>query len=400
MFVLKGPSTKTSSISTCTNIRAQGPVFKLMNRSEGKRLEEIARQWREEHRAGLQPSATWDTASDGKPKIILWVIRPEYQPIMKELQPLVACPEATCRVTTNWEHYYSSSAVMFSAHLMKWQDPPPRRTGQVWILHNHLAPRASWLNESTSTLPHWKEAFNWTMDYRRTADVISPYGILKRRLSKRYTNYSLILSQKQGLASWFVNNCRTESRREEYIAELQRYIQVNIFGSCWGTPCEWNEDEECLRRITNHKFYLAFEDSLCPDYLTDAFFRWYSKNMVLVVRGGAAYKKDLPSGTYINTADFKTIRDLASYLRYLDEHDEQYIQYLKRMEEHESVYETYISKYATGKIESVCYHFENAPLCEICHRLWNEDRYRRTHDNINQWFNQGRCYKPNDIWQW
>ena len=73
--------------------------------------------------------------------------------------------------------------------------------------------------------------------------------------------------------------------------------------------------------------------------------------MVLVMRGGAAYKKDLPSGTYINTADFKTIRDLASYLRYLDGHDEQYIQYLKRMEEHESVYETYISKHATGKIE-------------------------------------------------
>jgi len=34
------------------------------------------------------------------------------------------------------------------------------------------------------------------------------------------------------LAAWFVSHCHTSSQREKYVTELQKYIDVDIFGYC------------------------------------------------------------------------------------------------------------------------------------------------------------------------
>ncbi|VVD00336.1 unnamed protein product [Leptidea sinapis] len=47
-------------------------------------------------------------------------------------------------------------------------------------------------------------------------------------------------------------------------------------------------------------FYLAFEDSLADDYITDAVLIGYNNNAVPVVYGGAAYERFLPPGSYLN----------------------------------------------------------------------------------------------------
>ena len=53
--------------------------------------------------------------------------------------------------------------------------------------------------------------------------------------------------------------------------ELQKYITVDIYGSCgplkcWGDQCDDTLDND-------YKFYLAFENSLCYDYITEKFAR-------------------------------------------------------------------------------------------------------------------------------
>ena len=66
---------------------------------------------------------------------------------------------------------------------------------------------------------------------------------------------------------------------------------------------------------------LAFEDDLCTDFTS---FKWFSvmqeETTVAVVMGGANYAALAPPMSYINVADFRSAKELANYLLYLDAH--------------------------------------------------------------------------------
>ena len=55
------------------------------------------------------------------------------------------------------------------------------------------------------------------------------------------------------------------SSRELYVRELQRYIDVDVFGKCG----MWFDDEDDPRFNDKYFFYLALENSLCEDYITE-----------------------------------------------------------------------------------------------------------------------------------
>ena len=79
----------------------------------------------------------------------------------------------------------------------------------------------------------------------------------------------------------------------------------------------------------NYKFYLAFENSLCVDYVTEKFFLAYQNNMVPVTFGWVDYSLDGPPGSYINALDFDSVEDLANYLLYLDKNEDEYLKYFE-----------------------------------------------------------------------
>lgn len=57
----------------------------------------------------------------------------------------------------------------------------------------------------------------------------------------------------------------------QYVKELQKHIQVDIYGECGSKRCPV-DDPECLTIFKQYKFYLAFEDVNCFDYITQKFF--------------------------------------------------------------------------------------------------------------------------------
>ena len=78
----------------------------------------------------------------------------------------------------------------------------------------------------------------------------------------------------------------------------------------------------CVQHLAqNYKFMLAFESDLCTDFVS---FKWFSimdqPTTVAVVMGGANYAAMAPPMSYINVADFKSAKELANYLLYLDSH--------------------------------------------------------------------------------
>ena len=79
-----------------------------------------------------------------------------------------------------------------------------------------------------------------------------------------------------------------------------------------------------------YKFYLALEDSLCEDYVTEKFFRFLHRDVVAVALGAANYSLFVPQGTYVDVRDFRSPKDLASHLLLLDARNDLYEEYLVR----------------------------------------------------------------------
>ena len=129
--------------------------------------------------------------------------------------------------------------------------------------------------------------------------------------------------------AWLVSHCSTQSKRELLVKTLQRYIPVDIYGKC-GKPCP--EGLDCRAYVAaNYKFYLAFENSLCTEYVTEKLFYMLgqSEPIVPVTYSWINDTTLAPPNSYIDARDFKSIKELADYLQYLDKNDDAYSGYLK-----------------------------------------------------------------------
>jgi len=184
-------------------------------------------------------------------------------------------------------------------------------------------------------LREYGNVFNWTMTYRRDSDIYHPYGRVEKVLkspSSPSSKSSRKLSPsvpKPKLVAWVVSNCYTHSNRESYVLELENYIPVDKYGSCGNLNCVGDTIADCYSYLSRtYKFYLAFENSVCVDYVTEKFYDCLNYDMVPVVYGGANYSAISPPGSFIDTQDFQSPKALATYLTYLDKNPEEYAKYL------------------------------------------------------------------------
>ena len=86
------------------------------------------------------------------------------------------------------------------------------------------------------------------------------------------------------------------------MAELTRYVDIDIFGKCAGYTCN-KRKRSCVHMknlIKTHKFYFTFENSLCTDYITEKVWTRLQQGIVPVILGVAHYKTFLPPHSYIN----------------------------------------------------------------------------------------------------
>lgn len=162
---------------------------------------------------------------------------------------------------------------MKEADVVLFQHPPPgmqdRPANQAWAL---------FLLESPYHTPSFsgsRGVFNWTATYRHDSTIVAPYekfvplnaSLLTRTPLKNYAQ------GKTKTVAWFVSNCGARNRRRQYTDELSKHIQVDIYGGCGTLKCPRFQSEKCFGMLnTDYKFYLAFENSNCRDYITEKFF--------------------------------------------------------------------------------------------------------------------------------
>ncbi|KAK7489767.1 hypothetical protein BaRGS_00018949 [Batillaria attramentaria] len=229
------------------------------------------------------------------------------------------------------------------------------------------------------------------------SDIVDLYGYMAMRETVPVKNYTNILAKKTKFAAWLVSNCWTPGKRMDYIKRLQKLVPVDIYGGCGPHKCPRSHDNACFEKFsTQYKFYLSFESGLCQDYVSEKFFRYMETDAVVVARGDG-HKYLAPRGTFVNTADFAGIRELADHLKYLDANTEEYINILKAKDEYVPLYEDYPIRDPQGNVKYMAYHYEAVSFCETCRRLWDLDNHRKTIADLPAWFDNGNCYPPEDI---
>ncbi|TPX50003.1 hypothetical protein SeLEV6574_g01152 [Synchytrium endobioticum] len=182
---------------------------------------------------------------------------------------------------------------------------------------------------------------------KKTHDIVSTYEIYHADNPIPYT-YNFLDFTKQplptseksmdkvgALVASFVSNCAAQNDRNQRMKELGELIPVHQFGPCMNNanPMQsthrWNDKMVELQR---HKFTLAYENSHATDYVTEKLFQPLEVGSVPLVYGALNARDFVPKGPFpsaIFIEDFKTTKDLARYLKYLDSNDTAYEEYLE-----------------------------------------------------------------------
>ncbi|KAK3587521.1 hypothetical protein CHS0354_004801 [Potamilus streckersoni] len=317
---------------------------------------------------------------------ILWYSKPRWikEKLLECETNMHKCKQTNCIIINNRSLLLESNALIFNVNGANFPIKPPRNPlqrnqNQVWIFFGLESPQHYWYHRYRS--PEWKSMFNWTMTYRLDSDIPHPYGVLLTKSNPTDRDYRTIFRAKKKFAVWIVSHCGAVSRRDAFVRLLQKYVPVDIYGAC-GKNCS-SEAGECKAVIAKeYKFYLSFENSLCKDYVTEKFFKYFPLDLITVQRGYSDYDSMLPNDTYINTDKFSTVEELANFMTRLADNEDEYILYLKAKDR----YVTYRQPWT----------YCNA-LCDICQRLNNLEMYKRSYNDITSWLESDVCVKATDI---
>lgn len=144
----------------------------------------------------------------------------------------------------------------------------PNCSLQIWILFVLQSAYNTRLKTEDSVI-------NWMATYRHDSDIVIPYA--------RWAYYDPLVTQsktfktndfsyKTKQVAFFASNCDSSNNNKLlYVNELKKYIQVDVYGNC-GEYNTINENFFLKLLDVDYKFYLAFEDSNCVDYVTNIFF--------------------------------------------------------------------------------------------------------------------------------
>lgn len=219
-----------------------------------------------------------------------------------------------------------------------------KKKGQLWVLYSSES------QYHTLRPPkQWADKIDLSASYMETADFYVPlYGRLLHNKTYPLLNYTGVLANKTKDAVWVSSHCSTPSRRENLVNELSKYLTVDIYGQCGTKKCgtQYDDYTKCKSIFEkDYKFYLAFENSICNNYTSEKLYSLYRYHALIipVINGPQDAGKYLPKGTYINSLDFNSPKELAEKLKHIGSNETEYIRYLQEKDK-------YVMKYSISEL--------------------------------------------------
>ncbi|KAI0207363.1 Alpha-(1,3)-fucosyltransferase C [Lamellibrachia satsuma] len=321
-----------------------------------------------------------------------------------------------CEYTGERSTFDTSDVVLFHTFYVrsKAEMPSYRLPHQKWVFFGWEAPARH--KYRVAEYRHW---FNVTWGYATAADMHQPYGFCLPRwaavggttdvlsaalyrirpwmtkfmrhdewrapsLNETQRNYA---RGKTRLIACFVSKCVSPSRREEYVAQLKRHVAVDIYGKCGNLSCgsgprpgvatlQHPECETVLNRT--YKFYLAFENTICADYVTEKVWERLNLDIVPIVLGGANYSQLLPPHSYIDVRDFASPAALARHLANVDRNDTLYNSYFAWRQHYQ----------CWGELPGF------VDPCSVCDYLHRQRGRRQVVSDVSVFWSPSRCTPP------
>lgn len=208
--------------------------------------------------------------------------------------------------------------------------PASVRQRQLWFVFSEESP-AYLHNRFNKIINSFNGSITYSLD---SVPAQFPYGYT----IKEAANYSADINYAQNKtkgAYAYVSNCNSRQyNRLDYMRKLAEYIDVDIFGECTNhQPCPKKNDPKCEAKMhSQYRFYLAFENSLCKEYITEKFWKTLKneKNIIPVALGGLSvqeYTDVAPPDSFIHAYNFSSVETLGKYLQYLMTDDNAYNRY-------------------------------------------------------------------------
>ena len=256
-----------------------------------------------------------------------------------------------CVLTNNKSDIRMADAVVFHLNDIRWYGslitqngvpfPVYRKPSQVWVLYN-LEPLPSIWFDSFG----WNGIFNWTMTYRLSSDVPVPYGEFTKlfRQKKQFVNADESRTPLQYYSQHrhnggvtMISNCIDDARRYKIIEILKNYINIEVLGRCGDDK---NMDYESRNKVLNdYKFYLAFENSDCKNYVSEKYWRSLERHQIPIVAWKNNMTRVVIPGSYINVFDFRNLDEAGRYIAEVDRNETLYNGYFDWMYSYSIAYQ-------------------------------------------------------------
>jgi hypothetical protein len=241
-------------------------------------------------------SACLNRASSTPRRILVWSRFFGTASMPEAVDNLRGCPVTNCEITHDRSRLAHSDMVL--VHVVDRQDPKlplHKPSAQRWVFAAYESPM------HTRDLTSYNGYFNLTSSYRMDSDFPNFYrnGFDQRFTWTRNETFNKEHDYSRGKSEFafaLISNYRDKSKRLDYIDELRRHVPVSVYGS-FGNKCP-SGVADCREHLASRfKFYLAFENSICSEYITEKFFSALHLDVVPVVLGGGDYELHVISGT-------------------------------------------------------------------------------------------------------
>ena len=299
------------------------------------------------------------------------------------------CPVHSCSLSTDTTTFLEADVIVF--HLFDLPVilthgkststtvvPETRTPNQKYVLFIR-GPQAA-----VSIPPKMSGMFNITMTHRTDSDIPHPYGtVVPLDTDEDQTPKINHAVGKTKLAVLVTSNCSPQSKRMTYARLLKQHMTFDIFGNCSGIRCPGR----CLDTVNDtYKFYFAFENSFCHQYVTEKVYAMLHRGgIVPVVLGATDYSRHLPPHSYIDIRDFTSPKLLADYLSLLDKNDTLY-----------NTYFTWRRHYAIRRANDVDW---GPMFCRLCYHLQRTRRVQKILTNATKWWKDDQCISPVDYYR-
>lgn len=339
-----------------------------------------------------QITSTFTVASVSSSKIILfWTLcfGGDFIQVHRMASGDIVCgaQRHKCYVTNNKTLLSQSSAVIFHTQGANFMSSlfairsMKRPQWQHWVCYNRDTPAQSVVG--INALRQWNSLFNWTMSYKLDSDIRYAFGkiIPGEKFQGGFDPKKNYLEGKQKTATILVSNCRKD--RFNLLKSVKKYIDVDIYGNC-GKRCI--PHDKCFSYIPKYKFYLAFENSICQDLLTEkTFVNALMKGVVPVIISGANLSSPviIPPKSFINARNFQSAKELADYLKHIGSDPKLYNEYFK--------WRDYYNITIFGS------NPKDFP-CSVCEKLYEPNQEVKIIQDIGSWYSAEYNCKPYPVW--